>query len=279
MDLNTVTAVLTPRDLADLPPPEPGDAWLAGGTWLYSEPQPSLRRLIDLTTLGWRPLAGTADGGLSIAATCTIAELAAFASAWNRPVATLVRQCCRSLLGSFKVWNMATVGGNLCMALPAGPMISLAAALDADVVVWDRADGRAERRQKAVDFVQGPQRTSLRPGDLLRSIEIGKASLDARTAFRRISLNPLGRSGALLIGTRDPANGSLALTVTASTRRPVRIRFDRTPDAAALHAALDAAIPFDLYYDDVHGLPDWRRHVTRLFAEEIRDELGGAGVP
>ena len=25
-----------------------GDSWLAGGTWLFSEPQPRLRRLVDL---------------------------------------------------------------------------------------------------------------------------------------------------------------------------------------------------------------------------------------
>ena len=29
---------------------------LAGGTWLFSEPQPHLRQLIDLTGLGWSPI-------------------------------------------------------------------------------------------------------------------------------------------------------------------------------------------------------------------------------
>jgi len=28
--------------------------------------------------------------------------------------APLIRQCCNALLGSFKVWNAATVGGNMC---------------------------------------------------------------------------------------------------------------------------------------------------------------------
>ena len=36
----------------------------------------------------------------------------------------LIWQCVNSLLGSFKVWNVATVAGNICMALPAGPMTS-----------------------------------------------------------------------------------------------------------------------------------------------------------
>ncbi|MET0652018.1 MAG: FAD-binding molybdopterin dehydrogenase, partial [Hyphomicrobiaceae bacterium] len=36
---------------------------------------------------------------------------------------------------------------------------------------------------------------------------------------------------------------------------------------------LATEIPFAQYYDDVHGLPDWRRHMTHELAEEIRREL------
>ena len=57
-----------------------GDAWLGGGTWLFSEPQPGLTRLLDLGGFGWAPLA--VDGeGLTIAATCTVARLAR----WTAP--------------------------------------------------------------------------------------------------------------------------------------------------------------------------------------------------
>ena len=35
-------------------------------------------------------------------------------------------------------------------------------------------------------------------------------------------------------------------------------------------------IPANAYYDDIHGLPAWRRHMTLHFAEEIRRELAGA---
>jgi len=31
----------------------------------------------------------------------------------------------------------------------------------------------------------------------------------------------------------------------------------------------------DLYHDDVHGKPEWRKHMTLRLAEEIRIELGG----
>ena len=55
MDLNTVETVSTPTRRQDLWPLGPTDAVLAGGTWLFSEPQPHLRRLVDLSGLGWTP--------------------------------------------------------------------------------------------------------------------------------------------------------------------------------------------------------------------------------
>jgi CO/xanthine dehydrogenase FAD-binding subunit len=275
MDLNTVTEIARPRQRAELPAWSAGDAWLAGGTWLFSEPQLKVSRLIDIADLGWPGLEVT-EQGLRVAATCKIAELdgMTFPSSWT--AAPLVNQCCRSFLASFKIWNMATVGGNLCMALPAGPMISLTSALDGVCTIWTPAGD--ERRIPVMVFVLAPQRNALKPGELLRAIDLPGPALRRRTAFRQIALSPLGRSGALVIGTRSPDDGSIALTITASTPRPVRLTFPKVPSRAALREKLEAEIPRDLYYNDVHGAPAWRRQVTLQFAEEIRIELGGNGA-
>jgi CO/xanthine dehydrogenase FAD-binding subunit len=268
MDLNTVNEIVMPRTRRDLPAPQPGDAYLAGGTWLFSEPQPQVTRLVDLTGLGW-PALQADETGLTIAATCTIAALAAFEAPSLWRAAPLIVQCCRALLGSFKIWNMATVGGNICMALPAGPMTALGTALQAECDIWTASGGA--RVMKVKDFVLGPQQTAIAPGDVLRAVRIPAAALRAQTAFRQISLSPLGRSGALLIGTLQ--DGAFGLTVTAATRRPVRLEFGGLPSAATLAARLGADIPDALYYDDVHGSPAWRRHMTYRFAEEIRAEF------
>ena len=275
MDLNGITEIARPRNRAELPAWHSGDAWLAGGTWLFSEPQAKISRLVDIADLGWPALEVT-EQGLRIAATCKIAELdgMAFPASWT--ASPLVNQCCRSFLASFKIWNLATVGGNLCMALPAGPMISLTAALDGVCTIW--APDGYERHVAVTDFVLAPQRSALQPGELLRAIDLPIAALRRRTAFRQISLSPLGRSGALLIGTRSPDDGSVALTVTASTPRPIRLAFARMPSPTALRDALEAAIPREFYYNDVHGTPPWRRQVTLRFAEDIRIELGGNGA-
>jgi CO/xanthine dehydrogenase FAD-binding subunit len=271
MDLNTIDEVARPRDRAGLGPWREGDAFLAGGTWLYSEPQRGLRRLVDLAGLGWAPLEVT-EAGLSIAATCPLATLYAFEPPADWRSGGLIGDCCRSFLASFKIWNTATVGGNLCASLPAGPMISLCAALEGSCLIWSPDGG--ERRVAARDFSRGPLDNALRPGEALRAIDLPLEALRRPYAFRRQSLTPLGRSGVLLIGAVTAAGG-FVLTVTAATRRPVVLRFEAVPAREALRAAIAAAIPEDLWYDDVHGLPDWRAHMTREFAEEIRVELGG----
>jgi hypothetical protein len=56
VDLNTITEVVRPEAGLDGVKWRDGDAWLAGGTWLFSELQPHLRRLIDLQAVGWKPL-------------------------------------------------------------------------------------------------------------------------------------------------------------------------------------------------------------------------------
>jgi CO/xanthine dehydrogenase FAD-binding subunit len=272
MDLNTITEVAHPERREQLPVWTAGDAWLAGGTWLFSEPQTHLRRLIDLADLKW-PALTIDDNGLTIAATCTVAQLDALPCPPEWTAAPLINQCCRAFLASFKIWKTATVGGNICMSLPAGPMISLTSALDGVCTIW-KADG-SEQRVRVADFVTGNQRNVLTPGDLLRQIDIPIAALKRRSAFRQISLTPVGRSAALLIGSLGH-DGGFALTVTASTVRPIQFSFPGIPPVDEMRNAIAQKIPDALYHTDVHGKPAWRKHMTMRLAEEIRAELQSA---
>ncbi|WP_369387969.1 xanthine dehydrogenase family protein subunit M [Streptomyces sp. CG1] len=268
MDLNTVVEI---RDARRPAPWRPGDAWLGGGTYLFSEPQPHLRRLVDLSRMDWTPVQRHPDGSLELAATCTIAELSRHSRDLIAPAAPLFEQCCRAFLASFKIWNMATVGGNLCNGLPAGPMISLTAALDGECLLI--AQDGARRRVRVADFVIGAGRKDLAAGELLRSVTLPARALACRTAFRQASLYGLGRSAALVIGTIDPVDHSVTITVTAATVRPVRLWFPLAPTAGALREAIDGAVADGEWFDDIHGLPEWRRHMTFRLAEEIRREL------
>lgn len=262
-----------------------GDAFLAGGTWLYSEPQPRVTRLLDLMAYGWPSLTETSDG-LEIAATCTLAELARWRPAPGRdwPAGrSLPRQCADALLGSFKVQNVATVGGNICLSLPAGPMIALTAALDGVAAIWAPGGGGpspaggprgpAARQVPMTGFVTGERRNVLRRGELLRGVFLPASALSARAACRQVSLSPVGRSAVLLIATL--AAGELSLTLTAAVPRPVKVTCNGIPPPNAAVDLVDPAAAALGYLDDVHGSAGWRRAMTRRAVAEVVTELSG----
>jgi CO/xanthine dehydrogenase FAD-binding subunit len=267
MDLPTLTEIRLPSTRAELTELTETVIPLGGGTWLFSEPQNHLTGLVDLMALGWTPWEARPDGGLSVAATCTMAQLTRIPAHVGWRALPLFRQCAESLLQSFKVWNTATVGGNIATALAAGALIGLGGALDAELVVWTPDGG--ERRERVADFVLGQRETTIRPGEVVRSVEFGPGPLAAATAFRRIALSPLGRAGTVLAARRD-LDGAFVLCVTGGTTRPEIVRF---PDLPTSHELATAVAAISTWFSDPHGAADWREGVSRLLAEEIRQEL------
>ncbi|MFB7859877.1 FAD binding domain-containing protein [Rhodococcus qingshengii] len=276
MDLNTITDIVIPRTRKEVWPLDEGDAVMSGGTWLMSEPQVHLRRLIDLTGLGWEPYV-ISEEGLRLGATCTIDTISALSKSEAIPddwtAKPLLHQCCTALLQSFKIWKTATIGGNLSLSFPAGSMISLAAGLDGVVTIWT-ADG-GEYRSSITDFVTGPAENIMGPHDVLRNVLFPATAMRAKTAYRKIALSPLGRSGAVILGRRytNADGGGFTLTVSGATDRPHNLPFRDVPTRAELGHALDERIPPQSWYTDCHGAADWRRAVTTVLAHEIREEL------
>jgi hypothetical protein len=295
MDMTSVEEVLMSAD-----PDQwlPGDSWLAGGTVLLSYgtdiTRGRPRRLLDLTGARWQSVVWHAEGdpedaghgtppvtALELAATCRVAEVYALPEAADLPLPRdllpgldLFRPCCDSFVASYKIWNVSTVGGNVATALPAGPMTSLLAGLDAVAVLL--GPGGARRELPVADLVLGETRTALRDGELIRCFRIPLAALRQPSAFRRISLTERGRSAALLTGRRT-GPGRIRIVVTASTRRPLVIDVGGAEQPPATgegwRSAIDAAVADDGWHDDVHGAPRWRRAMTHRLGEEILAEL------
>lgn len=265
MDLITVREVRTATTRREIVF-APGERPLGGGSWLYSEPQPGLTGLVDLTTMGWTPLR-VDDTSLRIAATCTFAELMSVEKRDEWSAHELIAQSCNSLLGSFKVWNVATVGGNICLALAAAPMTAFAAAMDATATVWS-PDG-SDRSIRVADLVLGAQQTGVAEGEVMRELVVPRASLESRTGFRRISLAPLGRTATMVISRRDPS-GEVTFTVGGGTGHPQVLRYDEVPSERALTAAVGGLTG---WFTDAHGAADWRRAMSIRLAVELREEL------
>ncbi|WES63718.1 FAD binding domain-containing protein [Microbacter sp. GSS18] len=272
MDITSITGFRRARTRDDLAL-APGEVFMAGGTWLMSEPQPETTGFVDLTTLGWPDLEVTADG-LRIGATCTIATLRAWAEGRGaEPVPAdwhatgMIPDAADALLASFKIWNTATVGGNICRAFPAAALASFAVALDARAEIWTPFGGVTH--MPVSEFITGAGENALAAGEVLRAIDVPASALRSRARLRKIALAELGRSGAVVTGRADE-DGSAVFAVTAAVDRPAVLRFTALPDAADLAEAVRSASG---YYTDSLGAADWRRGVSVVLAERIRQEL------
>ena len=267
MDLTSLDRIRAAHDRTDLAL-GPGSAPLAGGTWLFSEPQPDLTELVDLTTLGWPAIEVDARAASRSRPPARSARWSTCRPCHGWVSQHLVAQCARSLVASEKIWNWATVGGNICVALPAGAMTSLAVALDATAVRLDARRRRASRSPSPT-FVTG------RADDDARARRGAARARARRRGARRAGrvpahrAHPPGRSGALVVGRRT-RDGGLVVTVTAGVTRPHRLAFAALPSADELRAAIEQV---DDWYDDAHGAPDWRRAMTLRLAEQVREEL------
>lgn len=266
MDLNTITGYRHARTRADLAL-APGERIVAGGTSFFSEPQIEATGIVDITEMDWPPVEDLPDGGLRIAATCPIATLAELPARPSHHAHPLFFQCASALLASFKIWNVATVGGNICRSLSAASMVSLAATLEATALIW-RPDG-TDRHVSVAELITGNGTNTLEPGEVLRAIDIPGYALRAHTGFRKIALAELGRSGAVVTGRRDE-DGAAVFVLTAATAWPTVLRYPELPSATRLRADIDSAAG---YYTDPLGSADWRRGVSGILAEEIRVEL------
>jgi len=86
----------------------------------------------------------------------------------NFPVLTRALE----LLGSPPIRNMGTIGGNICTASPAADSLPPLYVLEAEVEIRSK---NTSRRMALKEFIQGPGKTSLQPGEIVSGIWVKKA--------------------------------------------------------------------------------------------------------
>jgi CO/xanthine dehydrogenase FAD-binding subunit len=260
MDLFNLRHYLKPRTLADVPAWQPGMAWLAGGTWLFSEPQPQIETVIDLQSFEW-PALEISETGLSLGATCSLQTLknTDFPPHWQ---AMQGFWQATQALASFKVQTTATVVGNLCLALPASPFAPLMVALAAEYQILTRQGETTTIA--AQDFQIGARQTRLQPGDLLRSVELTAEMLCWRVSFQRMCVAQVGIAIAIVTTAQHPISQTTRIAIGGSLPRPYLLTFPHPPTATEIETALTAQISPDTYLDDFQASAAYRQHITRI---------------
>ncbi len=187
----------------------PGRAVVAGGTDLMVNPRytQGITELVDITGLGLSYIRRAdglkAKGAIYLGAATTMYEIqnsTLLASVAGGILAQAAGTC-----GSPNIRNVATIGGNVCAALPSGDTLTTLLVLDARVTL----EGAGGQREVALaDFFLGPARTVLQ-NELVVEIsfpvpeppggaafyKLGRTEEDISivNAAARLALDPAGR--------------------------------------------------------------------------------------
>lgn len=86
-------------------------------------------------------------------------------------------------VGGVQIQNAGTLAGNLCNASPAADGVPALLALDASV---ELASASGKRRLALREFLLGPRKTALAPGELMTAVLVPKAKAAAASHFLKL---------------------------------------------------------------------------------------------
>ena len=253
----------------------PSAVVVAGGTDVMVEFNSGHRRATDLIVVNrvadlctWRQ----AGDVLEIGAAVTWAQVQEELGSWVPALAEAART-----VGSPQIRHAGTIGGNLGTGSPAGDGLPVLAALEAVVHV---ASAQGRRALAIGDFLTGPKRTALQPGELITHVEVpvlrgyqGYTKVGVRnamviaTASVALAVDLDGRGSRLRV-----ALGSVGPTVL---RCPQAEALGSTLLAAGSATAAEVAEFAELVrgaarpIDDHRSTAAYRRHSVGVLADRL----------
>jgi carbon-monoxide dehydrogenase medium subunit len=186
-------------------------------------------------------------------------------------------------LASPPVRSLATLGGNLVTASPAGDATCALLGLGAEVLLKSSKD---ERLVPLDEFFVGPGETIIAPDELMIEIRVKPTGKGESSAYAKI-----GRRAALTLAVLNAAarvqlNGdgicqSATVAVGAAAPTPLRVKEaeeilsgEQLSDDV-IQAAAEAAVKATKPIDDVHGTAWYRKKLTRVLVERTVRESAG----
>ncbi|MEA5595636.1 FAD binding domain-containing protein [Rivularia sp. UHCC 0363] len=272
MDLHNIDNYLRPTDINKVTAWGKNWSWLAGGTWLFSEPQPDVKTLVDIQAWGWDEIEvnSSSEGGLlTIGATCPLIKLLKHPWLSEYIAVEGFKAAISALAASLKVVNMATVGGNICLALSVGTLAPMMVALDASYEIWN-LQGKS-RIVAAKDFQIASRHTVLQSGELLRRVLIPVEHLKWQVDYKRFGMAASDPALAIVVGAYNEIANKMRLVIAASVVAPVLLEFDHNLDSSLDYITSVENMDF---IEDARAIAIYRRQVTQVLIKRCFNNFG-----
>lgn len=186
--------------------------------------------------------------------------------------------------GSNQIRNMATLGGNVCNASPAGDALVPLIVLDARVELASKsAAGMQTRTLALADFITAPGKTEIRPDEILVSVNIPVPAPGFVAGFRKVGPRPALEIAVVSVAiggvleNRILKNVRVAFGAVAPT--PIRgakteaVLGGRALDAETMAAAGAAAEEDISPISDIRATDWYRKHLIRVMTEDILNHV------
>ncbi|UOM35099.1 xanthine dehydrogenase family protein subunit M [Acuticoccus sp. I52.16.1] len=214
---------------------------LAGGTDLFAAAAgPRLAGpVVDIKRIPGMATIEAGDAGWRIGAGVTWSQLAGT----EMPAAFDALKAAARQVGSIQIQNRATLAGNLCNASPAADGVPALLALDAAVEI---AGPDGSRTLPLGEFLLGPRRTALAPGEIVTAVVVPAQPAGAVGAFAK-----LGARRYLVISI---AMVAVVIAAEAGRITAARVAVGACSPVAVRLAALEAAL-LGVTVDDAPAVP------------------------
>ena len=237
-------------------------------------------RILDLSKLRELEGIGLESGALVIGARTTYTDIRR--SALCREHLPAIVEAAGTI-GAAQIQNRGTLGGNIANASPAGDMLPILLATDAEIVV---GGGRGERTINAGDFFPAYRRTALAADELILRVRI--PLLEGReTRFRKVGTRRAQAISKVVIAVSWRNHGAsagwsdvrVALGSVAAT--PIRaaatesILEGRRPSPEVVDRAAETLASELEPIDDVRSTATYRRTVAARILHRILRDAGG----
>lgn len=258
---------------------------VAGATDVLVEQRPGIETLIDITDIGTDYIKDEKEC-LRIGATTTIATLENSSKLKNAVYQVLADAS--HVMGTPQIRNVATIGGNICSAVPSADLVPPLLALDAKVKV-DGIDG--VRTISIEDFLVDVRKTALKPGEILTEIQLPHYPVGTRTVFLKMERASVADLALVNLAIRitfinDKDNvcedvrivlGAVAPTAIRATRAE-KMLFKEKLDSKLIKKVAATAANETKPITDVRASAEYRREISRVFVERGLRSLVGLDV-
>jgi len=192
-----------------------------------------------------------------------------------------------SLIGSWQIRSIGTIGGNLCNASPAADSAAPLLALDARVVIAGR-DG--EKEMPLQSFFTGPGETALAPTEILKEIIIEQPASPSAGCYlkmmrkKAVDLSIVGvafqadvdETGEKLARVAIGLGGVAPTPIRASEAEAMLTGLTHNEALKALPDAAGAAVAAARPISDIRASAEYRRAIVDVYVRRAGERVVNA---